>query len=186
VWVDWDGVFQLSPYNPPSHGTTEWTFDLTDDNNIVAEDRTSAQSYFNVPNWWRFVIQNLDHAPVEGVDMLTYVDNDPGNPGSFINRGRYIKRVVSVDVADYAALVSYATVSIAADLSPAETFTVKTSPFPLAWHRDLISMTDPNLANLPPAKSTFRRVLARSWTLPLDGADDMSWTWETITTTDVV
>lgn len=185
VWVDWDGVFQLVPYVPPSLGSVEWTFDLEADDNIVAEDRTAAQSFFDVPNWWRFVIANLDVSPVEGSTMLTYIDNDPDNPGSFPNRGRYIKKTVSVDAASYDALVALATVTIAADLSPAETFTVKTSPFPLGWHRDLIAMTDPGLTNLPPAYSSYRRLLARSWDLPLDGSDDMSWLWETIATTDV-
>lgn len=185
VWVDWDGVFQLVPYVNPTFGSTEWTFDLGSDDNIVAEDRTAQQNFFDVPNWWRFVISNLDHTPVEGVDMVTYIDSDPDNPGSFANRNRLIKRTESVDVISYTALVAYATVSIAADLSPAETFDIKTSPFPLAWHRDLIRMIDPNLANLPPIKSQYRRVLARSWELSLDGSDDMSWVWETVSTSEV-
>lgn len=185
VWVDWDGVFRLGPYVPPSSGTVEWVFDFEADDNIVAEDRTSQQTFFDVPNWWRFTISNLTDSPVEGVSMLTYVDNDPTNPGSYPNRGRYIKRVVSVDAASYDALVALAIVTIAADLSPAETFAVKTSPFPLAWHRDLIRMVDPNLANIPPSNSSIRRVLARSWELSLDGSDDMSWSWETIASTDV-
>jgi hypothetical protein len=185
VWVDWDGVFQLVPYVQPSIGTVEWVFDLSATDNVVSEQRTAAQSFFNVPNWWRFTMQNLTETPTEGTNMLTYIDEDPDNPGSYPNRGRYIKKTLFVDAASWAGLVAQAAVTIAADLSPAETFNVSTSPFPLAWHRDLIRMVDPSLADLPPNNSTVRRVLARSWEITLDGSADMTWTWETVSATEV-
>jgi hypothetical protein len=182
LWVDWNGVFQLVPYVTPTSTNAEWTFDLSADKNIVAEARTSQQDLFSVPNWWRFVMQNLSGVPVEGTTQYTYVDNSAQSPGSAVNRKRLIKKIVSVSAADYAGLVSYAQSVVAQDLTPAEQFTVSTSPFPLAWQYDQILMIDPNLDLVPPLKSRLRRVQALVWTLPLDGAADMTWTWQTVAT----
>jgi len=180
VWVDWDGNFQLIPYIDPQTTPVEWDFDLTDPNNIVAEQRSSIQDFFDVPNWWRFVMNNLTVPPVEGTSQITYIDTQATNPGSFTNRGRYIKRIYYVDAVDFPSLFTAAVVQITADLGPAETFDISTSPFPLAWHRDIIQLFDPNLGLVKPALSPLRRVIATKWTIDLDGTSDMTWTLDTV------
>lgn len=182
LWVDWSGTFQLLPYVTPTSTDAEWSFDLTDADNIVAEQRESEQDLFDVPNYWLFVMTNLTTPPVEGVSQLTYIDASPTNPGSFVNRGRYLKKILYVTAADFPSLQAFGLSVVAADLRPVETFTVTTSPFPLAWHYDQIAMRDPNLVSIPPTFAQTRRVQSMSWTLPLDGQSDMEWTWQTVYT----
>lgn len=180
IWVDWNGTFQLRQYTSPLNTPQEYTFDMTQANNIVAVARTSTQDLFDVPNRWRFVLSNWTDAPIEGTSQYTYVDTNPANPGSYNNRGRYVNKNVSVAAADYAHLVTAATLQIELDLQPSEVFQITTSPFPLAWHRDRIFFVDPNIAGITPQLSEYRQLLCTQWTLPLDGGD-MSWTLQTVT-----
>lgn len=180
LWVDWEGQFQLQPYAAPSTRDPEWTFDINADDNIVAEQRTSVQDLFSVPNTWQFVMTDLKVSPIEGETQFTYIDASPINPGSTYNRARTVRKTQFVKAADYASLVAYGLSIVVQDLSPAETFAISTSPFPLAWHYDQILMYDPNLFSVPPAYTGTRRVQAVKWTLPLDGLSDMMWTWQTV------
>lgn len=182
VWVDWEGKFRIEPFIDVQTEPFEWTFDTGADDSIVADSRAQDIDIYDVPNWWRFVMADLTDTPVEGETQFTWTDSSPDNPGSTINRGRTIKHIESVTAATYDDLVDYAQRTIASDLSPAETFSVNTQPFPLAWHIDVIQYLDPTLDDaLPTAPSGERRVVSTTWTLPLDGQSDMSWTWQTIT-----
>lgn len=181
-WVDWDGVFRIEPYVDVQTSTVEWTFDAEDVDNIMADGRTRNVDLWDVPNWWRFVMQNLTDTPVEGQTMFTYQDNSATNPGSTVNRGRTFRKIVSVAATSYSDLVNYAQRQISDDLQPSEQFTVSTSPFPLAWHMDVISYLDPQLSGaLPSSAGGARRVLAVNWSLDITGMSDMQWTWQTIT-----
>lgn len=182
LWVDWDGVFRLEPYAAPGTRDAEWIFDLGSDTNVVAESRTSDMDLFDVPNTWLFVMTDLQVAPVEGISQFTYIDDSPRNPGSVASRGRTVRSTTFIQAADYNALVALGMRTVSADLTPAEHFTVSTSPFPLAWHYDRIDYRDPNLALVPPVYESARQVQALSWDLPLDGQSDMTWTWQTVLT----
>lgn len=182
VWVDWDGAFQLHAFTDPVLAETEYDFNLGDNDNIVAEPRTSTQDFFSVPNYWRFVLNNLSATPVEGTSMITYIDSQVQNPGSFPNRGRYVKKLAYVDATSFPKMWALAVRQITLDLMPSEVFDVSTSPFPLAWHEDIFSYQDPNLAAIQPSNSTLRRVQSVTWTQSLDGGDT-TWTWQTINTT---
>lgn len=181
VWVDWEGVFRLEPFIDPQTESPEWVFNLTDDINIVAEDRAQDMDLFNVPNWFRFIKADLTAAAVEGDTMFTYEDTSAGNPSSTQNRGRLIRHIEQVTVTSYDALLEYAQKRINYLLESSEIFATHTQPFPLAWHLDILDYNDPNLGDIPPINQTQRRVVATGWTLPLDGLTDMDWTWQTIT-----
>lgn len=182
VWVDWDGNFRIEPYIDPQTEKFEWTFDVSADDNIVADGHTRSVDLWNVPNWWRFVMANLTDTPVEGTTQFTYEDASSGNPGSTKNRGRSFRHIESVTASSYDALVDYAQRVISDTLQPSETFAVSTAPFPLAWHLDLIQYLDPQLAqSLPTMPSGERRVVATQWALDLTGMSDMTWTWQTVT-----
>lgn len=181
VWVDWEGQFQMHPYVSATIKPYEFTMDVNDSKSVLSASRTSTQDFFDVPNYWRFVMDNQDATPVEGVNQFTYIDYAEQNPGSYPNRGRYIRKVAYVSAADYLSLVAFATQQIVKDLSPAETFQVQTSVLPLAWRDDQILYKDPNLANVPPVKTPERHTQSLRWTLPLDGSGDMSWTLQTVT-----
>jgi hypothetical protein len=182
VWVDWEGTFRIEPFKDLQQEPFEWTFDMSADDNIVADNTTQDIDIYNVPNWWRFVMANLADTPVEGVSQFTWTDSSPANPGSTANRGRLIRYTQTVPVATYRDLVAYGQRVIAATMNPGETFTVKTQPFPLAWHLDVIHFqSDALAAALPLAPGGSRRVVSATWKLPLDGQSDMEWTWQTIT-----
>jgi hypothetical protein len=181
VWVDWEGTFRIEPFTDPQTLDPEWEFSLVDDVTIVAEDRAQNADLFDVPNWFRFVMGNLTAPAVEGVTMLTYEDVSVNNPGSLLNRGRVVRHIETVTVATFADLQQYAAKTIAKLLKPSETFAMKTQPFPLAWHLDVLAYTDPNLAPIGPVFAADRKVMATNWTLPLDGETDMDWTLQTIT-----
>jgi hypothetical protein len=182
VWVDWEGRFRIEPFIDMQQTEFEWTFDMNADDNIVAEEVTQEVDVYDVPNWWRFVMNDLIDTPVEGVSQFTWQDTSPANPGSTMNRGRLIRHIESVSVATYSDLVTYGQRVIAASMSPGETFTVKTQPFPLAWHMDTIHFLSPALAaSLPSTPGGTRRVLAATWKLDITGQTDMEWTWQTIT-----
>lgn len=179
-WADWDGTIRVEPFVDLQTAKVEWTFDIEDPANIVADDRTQDIDLYNVPNWWRFVMADLPDTPVEGQTQFTWEDNSAVNPGSTLNRGRRIRHIESVKAASYDDLVSYAQRVIVDTIKPGETFTVKTQPFPLAWHLDVIRFNDPALEASLPSTAGGRRVVATSWKLALDGQTDMEWTWQTI------
>lgn len=183
VWVDWDGKFRIEPYTDLKLAPIEWVFNIGDVNNIVSNDRKQSIDLYNIPNWFRFVMEDLPDLPAEGETMFTYEDSSIENPGSTANRGgRRVKKIESVAATSYNSLVIYAQNKIDDLLSPSEQFSVKTQPFPLAWHMDIIKYMDPSLdKSLPLELSGERRVIALKWSLPLDGMSDMQWTWQTIT-----
>ena len=180
LWVDWDGTFQIVPFVSPVDADVEWTFDMTDEHNVVAESRSSYQDTYDIPNLWQFIMNGLTSEPAEGVTQYTYTDTSPRNLTSTINRSFVLRKVMFVDAADYDTLVAIAVAQIVLDLAPAETFTYSTSPFPLAWQYDQIALIDPNLLPVPVEFDTTRRVQALQWSLPLDGQSDMDWTWMTV------
>ena len=182
VWVDWEGRFRIEPFVDLQGETAEWVFNLADGDNIVSDERKQDVDLFNVPNWWRFIMADLKDTPIEGVSMFTWEDASPVNPGSTLNRGRTVKAIYSVPATSYSDLVNFGQRTIAATLEPAESFTVQTQPFPLAWHYDVIEYLDTALAGtLPTDAGGRRRVVSTDWRLPLDGMSDMEWTWRTIT-----
>lgn len=181
VWADWEGTFRIEPYVDLQAETAEWVFDTAAGDNIVADGRTQNIDIYDVPNWWRFVMANLTDTAQEGVSQFTWEDSSSTNPGSTANRGRVIRYIEEVAVTSYADLVNYAQSKIVATLAPAETFSVSTQPFPLAWHLDVISFHEAELSlALPVNGPGERRVLATNWQLPLDGRSDMTWGWRTI------
>lgn len=182
VWVDWEGRFRIEPFIDLQQESFEWTFDMNADDNIVASESTQDIDVYDVPNWWRFVMADLTDTPVEGVSQFTWTDSSPANPGSTANRGRLIRYIEEVTAASYDDLTTYGQRVIARSMSPGETFTVKTQPFPLAWHMDVIHFLSPALsAALPATPGGTRRVVSVTWKLSLDGQSDMEWSWQTIT-----
>lgn len=181
IWVDWEGIFRIEPFEDPQEENAEWVFSLVDENVIVGEDRAQSVDLFDVPNWFRFVMGNLTTPAVEGVSMFTFQDSSATNAGSTLNRGRLVRHIESVTATSYLALVQYAKKVIAKMLKPSETFSMSTQPFPMAWHMDIVAYIDPNLGPVAPAYSHERHTLALDWSLPLDGRTDMTWTLQTIT-----
>lgn len=169
VWVDWNGIFQLRPYEAPLSQMSEWTFDFTSSTNPPAEGRSGYQDVYDVPNWWRFVMNNLQGAPVEGTSQFTFQD-DVSPLTSVTARGRTIRKIAFVDAVDYPSLVNTAVQQIELDLFPTEQFTLNIFPLPALWHRDIVTYLDPHLPDT--GEVQVKMCMVTNWSLTLDGSAD--------------
>jgi hypothetical protein len=165
IWTDWDGAFRSGPYVTPAARAPEWTFTVGDlVTGVVATERTVTNDVWNAPNWWRFIQNGLTSAPVEGAGQYT-VQNVTAGPSAQGSVGRTVHApVVFLDAVDQASLVSQGDRVVAAALRSTEIITTKLSPFPIAWHQDIVAYVDAALGG-------SRKASCRSWALPLGGAD---------------
>jgi len=173
IWCDWDGAFRSGPYVNPSDGAVEWTFAVGDLTlGIVAANRTVANDVWGAPNWWRFIMNGLTVAPVEGTGQYTTTNATTGPP-SIASVGRTVHApVVYLDAVDQASLVVQGDAIKAAAMRVTEVITASLSPFPAAWHFDVSTYSDAALG-------VDRKAQCRSWSLPLDGSD-MAYTLESV------
>lgn len=174
IWSDWDGRMRVQPYQSPSQRATEWTYDVEPETALVSPERATELDLYRAPNRWVFWrSNNLDGPPpVEGNGLFTFVNRVAGPTSVQARGGRVITKPVTLDVADQAALVAAAQKTIDADLRNPAKVTLTTSPNPLHWHFDRITMNDP-------AAYPLAQMLVTAWTLPLDG-EDMSHEWSQV------
>lgn len=165
VWSDWNGQLRIAPYMTPSSRGSEWTYDSSTSTSMVLPQRLIEADFFDSPNRWVAVRSNStdDVTPVEGNGIFTYNNVGTGRT-SQVDRGRVITKVFSIDAADQASLVASAQVTIDADMAENNHFEVSTSPNPLHWHFDRLTVNDDALGQGIQAMST-------EWTLPFDGSD---------------
>jgi hypothetical protein len=165
LWVDQDGAFRSGPYVLPELRASEFNLNvgslLT---GIVAQDRTVSNDVWGAPNRWRFVRNDMSVAPVETAGIYTTSNPDTG-PSSIASLGRVVPApVVYLDATSQADLVTQGDRIKAAAMRTTEVLTLKTSPFPAAWHVDRVTYADAALG-------ATREAQCRSWSLPLDGSD---------------
>ena len=173
IWCDWDGAFRSGPYVNPSDRAVEWTFAVGDLKlGIVAANRFVANDVWGAPNWWRFIMNGLTVAPVEGTGQYTTTNATTGL-SSIASVGRTVHAsVVYLDAVDQASLVVQGDAIKAAAMRVTEVITASLSPFPAAWHFDVSTYSDSALG-------VDRKAQCRSWSLPLDGSD-MAYTLESL------
>lgn len=174
VYADENGTYRCEPYVSPKDRAVEFTFDTDPKVSIVGEKREFIRDVWAIPNRWVFRQTNRpDGAPAatEGDGVYTYV-LPPSHDLSAENRGLVWTSVVDYEAATQAALVALGDRRVAADLRATAKITVDTGPFPPAGHDDVFTYTDNEAGG-------SRKVVARAWSLPLDGSD-MRWTWEDV------
>lgn len=166
VWSDWDGQLRVQPYASPTVRPSEWVYDVARLTSMLAPERSLERDYYRAPNRWVFYrSNNVDGpAPTEGNGVFTFINQSDGHTSIDARGGRVITRPVPLDVADHAALVAAAQVTIDADLRLKSTLAVASAPNPLHWHFDRVTIDDPAVGSATEALST-------QWTLPLDGGD---------------
>jgi len=170
IWSDWDGRLRVQPYQSPGQRGSEWTYDVDPATAIISPERSVEQDLYRAPNRWVFYrSNNVDGpAPVNGDGVFTYVNQSAGPTSVDARGGRVITKPVPLDVGGQRELVSAAQKVIDADLRNPAKVTLTTSPNPLHWHFDRITLTDPAWP--------WPDMLATAWTLPLDGGE-MSHEW---------
>ena len=172
IWSDWDGYLRLQAYATPITRLSEWTYDTDPATSMLDPDRTYVRDYFDAPNRWIAVrTNNVDGAaPVEGAGIYTYTNEFVGDTSVQARGGRIITRRLPIEAADQDALIRAAQSSIDADINVKSTVKVSTSPNPLHWHFDRITVEDAAMG--PPFEA-----MATQWRLPLDGGDQsQEWT----------
>lgn len=171
MWSDWDGRPRAEAYTTPADRLSEWTYDTDPITSILDPDRVYEEDFFDAPNRWVFIrSNNVDGAaPVEGNGIFSYTNEYKGKTSVLARGGRVITKVANVEAADQDALVRAGQVTIDADTNLKTKVTAKTSPNPMHWHFDRITVNDSALGMPLDAMST-------QWTLPLDGSD-MSHEW---------
>jgi len=165
IWCDQDGAFRSGPYVPATGRPSEWTFAVGDlQVGIVAANRSVAADVWGVPNWWRFIRNDMTAAPVEGAGRYT-TSNHAAGAASYVSLGRTVRAPVTyLDATSQADLVTQGNKIKAAAMSVPEVITARLSPLPIAWHWDVSTYSDAALG-------ADRRGLCRSWSLPLTGED---------------
>lgn len=146
LWADEIGRFRSEPYIPAEERGSVWVFDTADPlTSIVGEDRSLSADVWGAPNWWRFV-RRMGARPVEGGGVYT-VDRVAGSAPR--------RRVVFLDAADQASLVSQGDRIVGQDTQATRLVTLECSPLPLT-HFDVVTLTDPDLG-LFSARGLVRR-----------------------------
>ena len=153
AWADLDGYFHLDPYLTPAARAAEFTFDVDDPTKvIVARNRSRSLDINSVPNRWIFLQSNLGDGsgvpvlPTEGAGQYTVQNTLDGLTSITARGGEPIgvrTAVIPVDAADQTTLVQLGDQRAAADRSQAAAFSWATSPFPAAWHEDVVPVFGP-------------------------------------------
>lgn len=174
IWSDWDGYLRCESYTAPDARISEWTYETVGMASMVSEQRTYTKDYYNAPNRW-VAIRNSDVAgstPVEGNGVYTYVNLYNGLTSVTQRGGRVITSILQLDAADQAALIKQTQNAIESDLRLQTKIALDSSPNPLHWHFDKLTLNDIEAGqNL--------EVLESEWELPLNGGQ-MKHTWSVI------
>lgn len=165
VWFDWDGACRSGPFVTPANRSPEYTFLVGDVKvGIIAAARTVANDVWGVPNEWIFIQNGLTSPPATGAGRYV-VNNVSTGLSSQTSIGRTIPAPVQfLDAVGQASLQAQGDAIVAAAMQSAEVITVKVSPFPIAWHVDVVGYSDPALG-------ADRKAVCQTWSLPLDGSD---------------
>lgn len=174
IWSDWDGYLRCEPYQTPDARTSEWTYETQGLASMLSQQRTYTKDFYNAPNRW-VAIRNNDVAgttPVEGNGVYTYVNQYNGLTSVNARGGRVITSILQLDAADQAALIAQTQRAIETDLRLQTKISVDSSPNPLHWHFDKLTLNDNEAGeNL--------EVLESEWELPLLG-NMMKHAWSVI------
>lgn len=174
IWSDWNGYLRCEPYVEPNARASEWTYETQGLQAMTSQQRTYTKDYYNAPNRW-VAIRNNDVAgttPVEGNGVYTYVNQYNGLTSVEARGGRVITSILQLEAADQAALIAQTQKAIESDLRLQTRITLDTSPNPLHWHFDKLTLNDSEAGqNL--------EVMESSWELPLNGGD-MKHEWSVI------
>lgn len=169
IYSDWDGQLVCVPYVDPSEQPAEWLYDDGKYTSELGPQQTVKHDYYSTPNKWIGVRSNNAEGttPVEGNGIFTF-QNDFDGETSVEARGRVIPTSFAVEVADQAALIAAVMRKVTSDKSVSTTIDADTTPNPLHWHFDVLSVETAELGIL--------KVRENSWKLPLNGGQMMH-TW---------
>lgn len=172
LYSDWNGKFIIEPYVEPNKRQSEWTYDTGSFTAQILPGSKVKHDYFRTPNRWVGVRNNNIEAdaPIPGDGVFEYVNQYDGET-SIDARSRVISAVYYYEAADQNALKAQVMSQVESDMDIGTEYEVATSPNPLHWHFDRLTLTHPEIG-------TNVQVTESQWSLPLFGGD-MQHTWRT-------
>lgn len=180
LWCDCYGTFQMTPWVSPLVAGSQWTFDATNFNqNIVDPTGTWTPDTWLTPNNWIFVQNGLLNPPVVGNGLVTQVNQSNGPASVDKQLGRVLLSYHELDAVSNLDLIAQANQIVLNESMLAETFTVNTSPMPIAGYKDCLTFVSNNVEPNPLTGTNTRICYVSNWQLPLNG-DDMNWSFGTI------
>lgn len=172
IYSDWNGRLICESYLSPAQRSIEWVYDRGLYTSQLVPGTTIVHDYFAAPNRWVGIRSSTQDTTgtatlVEGNGIYTFINATDGET-SVEARQQTITKVISVDVADQAALVAAVQSEVARDKAINTTLTANTSANPLHWHFDILSVETTSMGVL--------KVQETEWSLNLvDGRMSHSW-----------
>ena len=162
------GTYIARAWQPPRNRAPIFAYSTeAADSIILSGGLTEETDLWAVPNKWVFVLDDPDPAgtiPLEGAGIYTVVNQTDGAT-SVTSRGWTKTKVARLDVADHLSLVAEGDRIVAEDKQPTTEVPLSTQINPLHWHRDVVTVTAPQIGMVG------QRFVERSWSLALpDGS----------------
>ena len=156
LYFDSTGTAVLRPASIPRAAQIQHTLDAETVESMVLPEQRKEIDLYNAPNVFMCICSNADKdAPM----VATAVNTNPQSPLSVVRRGRRIVQVVNVpNIADQAALQSYAFRLVSKSMLSAEQIRVQTCLLPGFGVRDVTAI---NIGDL------FAICIERSWSMDL-------------------
>jgi hypothetical protein len=166
--MDYDGFLVSDPTPLISQLPQEWNYSLDDSDSILGIPGDEKKDYFDMPNVWRFIVDDAaGELPDEGDGLYTVMNQSTGS-SSIDSRGREVYRIVSIDAVDQESLVTKGDRFVQDDGRSRATFTCSIGPNPLHWGHpdrgDIVRITAEEFE----IDALYE---VQKWSLPLDGGD---------------
>ncbi|MCW0216394.1 MAG: glycoside hydrolase family 16 protein [Pseudonocardia sp.] len=141
MYFDEHGQGVIRPYVAPQERDPEYVYD-TSNVSVMLPAASKERDLYDQPNKWVLTVSEPDRPPLTAV----YVNEDPGNPTSTINRGRVITRYeTEQDAADQEVLDAKVRWLAQEATQIYETVDFSTAIMPFHSHRDVYRISYPQL-----------------------------------------
>lgn len=141
MFFDENGVGVIRPYVPPQERTPEYAYEPSDIS-VMFREAARALDIYEIPNKWVVRVSEPDRP----VLTATYINADPSNPTSTVNRGRTIAHVETIsDAADQTVLDDKVVQMAQEAAQSAEEVNFSTAIMPFHSHMDLLRVAYPEL-----------------------------------------
>lgn len=161
-----DGRLRAEPRVAQWVRPAAWAFDSSLPNTVVSARSKLRSDTWKVPNAWLGVSDNPTSAamPVDGNGRYLLVNARTGIT-SVEHRGRRVNKLITGTFETHADLIAAVEYEAERDVSSILKVELECSPCPVLWYDTVVT------ANIPQFDPVVRRkMVARSWSLPLDGS----------------
>lgn len=164
LWVDEAGIYHAEPHELLDDRTVEWTYSTTSPTTTVVDDGSEKKDFFNIPNKFIFINDDirLDVPSIE--NGLYVVVNEADGQTSIASRGRTISRIYRIKAANQTALRLQGDRIVELEQMELNTVLLNVGVNPLHQHYDVVALTEDAL-------DIDNNYVVKSWNLVLGNAD---------------